>query len=197
LLYVARYCFPGTNVYMIPIVYLSLMVPHEPAFPSRVHRMVQTAASGGGIGRFESHRRCAATRRETSSDVISTIPKLARSSPSRSRGVRSPGIGEIRRLRICNYDAFSWQRDHKIALSHWSAFLSNSACTLRSRVPAVVSHWTGGDQTAGLPSFLLCCSRLPIHTEPVFDSEQSSANPRVPICLVARFLKTCVRREDR
>jgi BASS family bile acid:Na+ symporter len=26
-LYLARYCFPGTNVYMIPIVYLSLMVP--------------------------------------------------------------------------------------------------------------------------------------------------------------------------
>src|SRR5271166_4457485 len=26
-LYVARYCFPGTNVHMIPIVYLSLMVP--------------------------------------------------------------------------------------------------------------------------------------------------------------------------
>jgi BASS family bile acid:Na+ symporter len=26
-LYVARYCFPGTNVYMIPLVYLSLMVP--------------------------------------------------------------------------------------------------------------------------------------------------------------------------
>ena len=26
-LYVARYCFPGTNVYMIPIVYFSLMVP--------------------------------------------------------------------------------------------------------------------------------------------------------------------------
>ena len=26
-LYVARYCFPGTNVYMIPVVYLSLMVP--------------------------------------------------------------------------------------------------------------------------------------------------------------------------
>ena len=26
-LYVARYCFPGTNIYMIPIVYLSLMVP--------------------------------------------------------------------------------------------------------------------------------------------------------------------------
>ena len=24
---VARYCFPGTNVYMVPIVYLSLMVP--------------------------------------------------------------------------------------------------------------------------------------------------------------------------
>jgi len=26
-LYIARYCFPGTNVYMIPVVYLSLMVP--------------------------------------------------------------------------------------------------------------------------------------------------------------------------
>jgi bile acid:Na+ symporter, BASS family len=26
-LYVAQYCFPGTNVYMIPIVYVSLMVP--------------------------------------------------------------------------------------------------------------------------------------------------------------------------
>jgi hypothetical protein len=26
-LYVARYCFPGTNVYMIRIVYLWLMVP--------------------------------------------------------------------------------------------------------------------------------------------------------------------------
>jgi BASS family bile acid:Na+ symporter len=26
-LYVARYCYPGTSVYMIPLVYLSLMVP--------------------------------------------------------------------------------------------------------------------------------------------------------------------------
>jgi BASS family bile acid:Na+ symporter len=26
-LYVARYCYPGTNVFMVPIVYLSLMVP--------------------------------------------------------------------------------------------------------------------------------------------------------------------------
>jgi BASS family bile acid:Na+ symporter len=26
-LYIARYCFPGTNIYMIPIVFLSLMVP--------------------------------------------------------------------------------------------------------------------------------------------------------------------------
>src|SRR5271166_3235446 len=26
-LYVARYCFPGTNVYMVPVVYFSLMVP--------------------------------------------------------------------------------------------------------------------------------------------------------------------------
>jgi bile acid:Na+ symporter, BASS family len=31
-LYVARYCFPGTNVYMIPIVYLSLMVPANMLF---------------------------------------------------------------------------------------------------------------------------------------------------------------------
>lgn len=36
-LYVARYCFPGTNVYMIPIVCLSLMVPANLLFhlPSR------------------------------------------------------------------------------------------------------------------------------------------------------------------
>lgn len=26
-LYIARYCFPGTSVYMVPIVYLSMMVP--------------------------------------------------------------------------------------------------------------------------------------------------------------------------
>jgi len=26
-LYVARFCFPRTSIYMIPIVYLSLMVP--------------------------------------------------------------------------------------------------------------------------------------------------------------------------
>jgi len=26
-LYIARYCFPGTHVYMVPIVYLSLMIP--------------------------------------------------------------------------------------------------------------------------------------------------------------------------
>ena len=25
--YVARYCFPGTHVYMVPIVNLSLMIP--------------------------------------------------------------------------------------------------------------------------------------------------------------------------
>jgi BASS family bile acid:Na+ symporter len=31
-LYVARYCFPGTNVYMIPIAYLSLMVPTNVVF---------------------------------------------------------------------------------------------------------------------------------------------------------------------
>jgi predicted Na+-dependent transporter len=31
-LYVARYCFPGTAVYMVPIVYLSLMVPTNMVF---------------------------------------------------------------------------------------------------------------------------------------------------------------------
>jgi bile acid:Na+ symporter, BASS family len=31
-LYVARYCFPGTDVYMVPIVYLSLMVPTNLVF---------------------------------------------------------------------------------------------------------------------------------------------------------------------
>lgn len=31
-LYVARYCFPGTDVYMVPIVYLSLMIPTNLVF---------------------------------------------------------------------------------------------------------------------------------------------------------------------
>jgi BASS family bile acid:Na+ symporter len=31
-LYIARYCFPGTNVYMVPIVYLSLMIPFNLLF---------------------------------------------------------------------------------------------------------------------------------------------------------------------
>ena len=31
-LYIARYCFPGTHVYMVPIVYLSLMVPFNLLF---------------------------------------------------------------------------------------------------------------------------------------------------------------------
>jgi bile acid:Na+ symporter, BASS family len=31
-LYVARYCFPQTNVYMVPLVYLSLMVPTNMVF---------------------------------------------------------------------------------------------------------------------------------------------------------------------
>jgi len=31
-LYVARYCFPHTNVYMVPLVYLSLMVPTNMVF---------------------------------------------------------------------------------------------------------------------------------------------------------------------
>ena len=31
-LYVARYCFPGTDVYMVPVVYLSIMVPTSLVF---------------------------------------------------------------------------------------------------------------------------------------------------------------------
>ena len=31
-LYIARYCFPGTHVYMVPIVYISLMVPFNLLF---------------------------------------------------------------------------------------------------------------------------------------------------------------------
>ena len=31
-LYVARYCFPGSDIYMVPIVYLSLMVPSNVVF---------------------------------------------------------------------------------------------------------------------------------------------------------------------
>lgn len=31
-LYIARYCFPGTNVYMVPVVYLSIMVPANMLF---------------------------------------------------------------------------------------------------------------------------------------------------------------------
>ena len=49
-LYVARYCFPGTNVYMFPVVYLAADGARELAFSSCVHRMAQTAASGGGVG---------------------------------------------------------------------------------------------------------------------------------------------------
>jgi bile acid:Na+ symporter, BASS family len=46
-LYVARYCFPGTNVYMVPVAYLSLMVPTNLVFHlafagwQRLHRKKQ------------------------------------------------------------------------------------------------------------------------------------------------------------
>ena len=46
-LYVARYCFPGTNIYMIPIVYLSLMVPGNLLFHLAFegwHKLRPTAA---------------------------------------------------------------------------------------------------------------------------------------------------------
>jgi hypothetical protein len=44
-LYVARYCFPGTDIYMVPIVYLS-HDPHKHGFQSGVRRMAQAAAEG-------------------------------------------------------------------------------------------------------------------------------------------------------
>ena len=46
-LYIARYCFPGTNIYMIPIVYLSLMVPTNLLFHLAFvgwHKLRPTAA---------------------------------------------------------------------------------------------------------------------------------------------------------
>jgi len=45
-LYIARYCFPGTNIYMIPIVYVSLMVPTNLLFHLAFvgwHRLPPTA----------------------------------------------------------------------------------------------------------------------------------------------------------
>jgi BASS family bile acid:Na+ symporter len=50
-LYIARYCFPGTNVYMIPIAYLSIMVPANMLFHfgfavwRRFHRSPQIQAT--------------------------------------------------------------------------------------------------------------------------------------------------------
>ncbi|MGB2665426.1 MAG: bile acid:sodium symporter [Candidatus Acidiferrum sp.] len=46
-LYIARYCFPATNIYMIPIVYLSLMVPANLLFHLAFvgwHKLRPTAA---------------------------------------------------------------------------------------------------------------------------------------------------------
>jgi BASS family bile acid:Na+ symporter len=52
-LYVARYCFPGTNVYMIPIVYLSLMVPTNLLFHLAFAGWHKLRHGGGAAGRFE------------------------------------------------------------------------------------------------------------------------------------------------
>ena len=52
-LYIARYCFPGTNVYMVPIAYLSLMVPANMMFHlsfAAWHRF-HSHAPGAGIMR--------------------------------------------------------------------------------------------------------------------------------------------------
>jgi len=48
-LYVARYCFPGTNIYMIPLVYLSLMVPTNLLFHTAFmawHKLHPAATQG-------------------------------------------------------------------------------------------------------------------------------------------------------
>jgi BASS family bile acid:Na+ symporter len=47
-LYIARYCFPGTNVYMIPIVYLSLMVPTNLLFHLAFTRWQKLRSALGG-----------------------------------------------------------------------------------------------------------------------------------------------------
>jgi predicted Na+-dependent transporter len=52
-LYVARYCFPGTNVYMIPIVYLSLMVPTNLLFHLAFTGWYKLRPAVGGVGRIE------------------------------------------------------------------------------------------------------------------------------------------------
>jgi predicted Na+-dependent transporter len=49
-LYVARYCFPGTNVYMIPIVYLSLMVPTNLLFHLAFTGWHKLRPAVGGVG---------------------------------------------------------------------------------------------------------------------------------------------------
>jgi len=47
-LYLARYCFPGTNVYMIPVVYLSLMVPTNLLFYLAYARWQKLRPAHGG-----------------------------------------------------------------------------------------------------------------------------------------------------
>jgi len=62
-LYVARYRFPGTNVFMVPLVYLSLMVPTNLVFHlafagwHRLHRQkpTETDATGLSIGNYRDH----------------------------------------------------------------------------------------------------------------------------------------------
>jgi len=53
-LYVARYCFPGTNVYAVPIAYASLMVPTNLIFhlACTVWNKVRPASVSAGPGRL-------------------------------------------------------------------------------------------------------------------------------------------------
>ena len=50
-LYVARYCFPGTNVYMVALVYLSLMVPTNLLFHLAYTGWYKFRPNGGNVMR--------------------------------------------------------------------------------------------------------------------------------------------------
>jgi bile acid:Na+ symporter, BASS family len=53
-LYVARYCFPGTNVYMVALVYLSLMVPTNLLFHLAYTVWYKLRPNGGNVMRKDN-----------------------------------------------------------------------------------------------------------------------------------------------
>jgi hypothetical protein len=79
-LYVVRYCFPGTNVYMIPIVYLSLMVPTNLLFHlafTEWHKMWPAAEAQGYRVTDTSHKKACCRKIPISRNPyrISTAPE--------------------------------------------------------------------------------------------------------------------------